>query len=106
MNPVIIMEILEAVMVICFGLSWPLSIIKSYKARTAKGKSLFFLMFIFIGYLCGIGWKMIAYSNGYGFSYPTVFYFINLFMVGTDIALYFRNKKIDLKNEKEGLNEN
>ena len=35
-------DLLEALMIICFGLSWPISIRKSYTARTAKGKSLFF----------------------------------------------------------------
>lgn len=100
MNPEVIMELLEAGMVICFGISWPLSIMKSFKARTAKGKSLLFLFFIFIGYICGIVWKMIALANGGGLSYPTIFYFINLFMVGTDIVLYFRNKALDAKAEK------
>lgn len=31
-------ELLEAMMVLSFGISWPASIIKSYRARTAKGK--------------------------------------------------------------------
>ena len=34
-------QIFEAMMVVSFGLSWPLSIRKSYKARSTKGKSLF-----------------------------------------------------------------
>lgn len=101
MDPKTIMEILEAGMVICFGISWPLSIIKSYKARTAKGKSLLFLLFIFFGYICGISWKMILFAEGGGLAYPTIFYFINLFMVSTDIILYFRNKSIDKRSEKE-----
>ena len=41
-----IAEILEAVMVICFGISWPLSIIKSVKSKSTKGKSLIFMIFI------------------------------------------------------------
>ena len=32
-------ELLEIIMLICFGASWPISVAKSYKARTAKGKS-------------------------------------------------------------------
>ena len=55
-------EILEAAMVISFGVSWPTSIIKSYRARTAKGKSLLFLCFIFFGYVCGIAAKVISGS--------------------------------------------
>ncbi len=91
-------EILEAAMVILFGVSWPTSIIKSYRARTAKGKSLLFLCFIFFGYVCGIVAKIIAGNITYVFA----FYVLNLLMVGADIALYFRNRKLDrAKNDPE-----
>ena len=55
-----IAQIFEALMVICFGLSWPLSVSKSWKSRTAKGKSLFFEVFIWVGYLFGIAGKIIT----------------------------------------------
>lgn len=55
-------ELLEIGMVVCFGISWPMSVIKSYRARTAKGKSLFFLIMIFTGYICGIAAKLLAPS--------------------------------------------
>ena len=90
-------EILEAAMVISFGVSWPTSIIKSYRARTAKGKSLLFLCFIFFGYICGIAAKIITGNITYVFA----FYVLNLLMVGTDIALYFRNRRLDAEAEKE-----
>lgn len=41
-----ISHLLEALMILCFGLSWPLSIYKSWTSRTAKGKSLYFEVFI------------------------------------------------------------
>lgn len=47
-------DLLEALMILCFGLSWPISIRKSLRSRTAKGKSLFFEFFIWIGYVFGI----------------------------------------------------
>lgn len=47
-------EILEVIMIVSFGASWPLNVIKSYKARTAKGKSLAFLCLIIFGYIAGI----------------------------------------------------
>ena len=47
-------SILETVMIICFGISWPLSIIRSYRSRSTKGKSLMFSCFIGFGYVCGI----------------------------------------------------
>ncbi|MBQ0101515.1 MAG: hypothetical protein KBT31_01805, partial [Firmicutes bacterium] len=91
-------EILEAVMVISFGISWPASILKSYRSRTAKGKSLFFLSMIWIGYVAGIVWKVIDFSRTGAFKYPAVFYVINLIMVSIDINLYFRNKKLDAQS--------
>ncbi len=93
-------ELLEAVMVVCFGLSWPMSIIKSYKSRTAKGKSLFFLMMIWVGYVAGVVWKVIAWSKTGVFTYPSVFYIINLIMVSIDIYLYFVNRARDRKENK------
>ena len=95
-----ITEILEAVMVLCFGISWPMSIAKSYKSRTAKGKSLFFLFMIWIGYVAGIVWKLIEFKSTGLFKYPSYFYILNLVMVSTDICLYFRNRRFDKENEK------
>lgn len=91
-------EILEIVMIVSFGLSWPMNVIKSYKARTAKGKSLAFLCFIFFGYIAGIASKLIneAYMSAFSTKwYVLIFYILNLLMVGTDLILYFRNKRLD-----------
>jgi len=89
-------EIFEALMVICFGISWPVSIVKSWKSETAKGKSLVFLCFILIGYLCGMISKIIAGKITYVF----VFYVLNFIMVSVDLCLYFRNTKLDRQREK------
>ena len=91
-------ELLEALMVLSFGVSWPASILKSYRSRTAKGKSIFFLSMIAFGYFCGIIWKLIEFKNTGVFAYPSYFYILNLVMVGTDIVLYFRNIKLDKQN--------
>jgi hypothetical protein len=88
-------SIFETIMVVCFGLSWPMSIVRSYKARTAKGKSIFFMVFIVIGYIAGI----IAKTMTHGYNLAYWFYYINVIMVSTDICLYFRNRAIDKKNE-------
>lgn len=84
-------QLFEAIMVISFGISWPTSIYKSYTARTAKGKSIFFLCFILLGYICGMISKIAAGNLTYVF----VFYVINFIMVFIDLLLYFRNKKLD-----------
>lgn len=104
--------VFEILMVVCFGFSWPFNIIKSYKARTAKGTSLYFTLLIAIGYVGGILSK-ILFSVERGHSYWTfltvlafVFYFINLIMVSTGIAIYFRNKKLDkIAAKKEAENQ-
>ena len=88
-------EILEIGMLICFGFSWPLNALKSYKARTTKGKSIALLMMIFIGYICGIVSKL---ANPDGFHwYVMFFYVLNICMVSLDIGLYFRNLALDKK---------
>ena len=94
-------EFLEIVMIVSFGASWPLNVIKSYKARTAKGKSLGFLCLIFFGYIAGIASKFVneAYMASIGEKwYVLFFYFLNLTMVGIDLLLYFRNRKLDREN--------
>ena len=84
-------QFLEALMVVSFGISWPLSIYKSYRSRTSKGKSLFFLLFILFGYACGIFSKITSGTITYVF----LFYVLNFAMVGTDILMYFRNRRLE-----------
>ena len=97
-------EVFEILMVVSFGVSWPLNVIKSYKARTAKGKSLAFLCLIFFGYIAGIAYKFMNEAYMAAFSekwYVLFFYFLNLLMVGIDLVLYFRNRLIDKKAAAE-----
>lgn len=86
-------EMLETMMIIGFGISWPLSIYKSYISKSTKGKSILFLFCIAIGYVCGILSKLISHNLNLAFW----FYIPNVLMVSTDIILYFRNKKIESK---------
>lgn len=98
-------ELLEIVMIVTFGASWPLNVMKSYKARTTKGKSLGFLCLVFFGYIAGIASKFVNEAYMAAFSekwYVLFFYFLNLTMVGIDLLLYCRNRKLDkeaLKND-------
>ena len=84
-------QLFEAIMVICFGISWPANIVKSYKARTAKGKSMLFLFLVLIGYFFGIASKFISGT----INYVMIFYIINSIMVTADIILSFRNLALD-----------
>ena len=91
-------ELLEIVMLICFGFSWPLDVLKSYRARTAKGKSGLFLCLIWIGYIAGIISKFVndAYMADFGKKwYVLFFYFLNLIMVSTNLCIYIRNTRLD-----------
>lgn len=101
-------NLLEALMILCFGLSWPISIRKSWISRTAKGKSLFFEFFIWIGYVFGIARKVILWmeagSAGTSLDLAVlsgmVFYILNIVEISIDMALYFRNVKLDKAREK------
>ena len=44
-------ELFEIFMIVSFGVSWPLTVIKAYRSRTTKGTSLPFLLLIFTGYI-------------------------------------------------------
>ena len=95
-------EILEIIMIVSFGASWPLNVMKSYKARTTKGKSLAFLLLIFFGYIAGIASKFVneAYMSQIGQKwYVLFFYVLNLIMVGIDLLIYVRNYKLDKMNQ-------
>ena len=94
-------EILEITMIVSFGASWPLNVMKSYKARTTKGKSLGFLCLIFFGYIAGIASKFVNESYMANFAskwYVLFFYVLNLIMVGADLVIYYRNYKLDKAN--------
>ncbi len=84
-------QFFEAAMIVLFGLSWPLSVYKSWKSRTARGKSLFFEIFILLGYLCGIAGKIITHNV----TYVLAFYILNAVMVAVDLTLYWRNTRLD-----------
>ena len=95
-------EILEVIMIVSFGASWPMNVIKSWKARTTKGKSLAFLCLILFGYIAGITGKFLNPSYMAQIAekwYVLFFYILNFIMVGTDLILYFRNKQLDKKRE-------
>jgi len=88
-------SIFETAMLVCFGFSWPLNVIKAYKARSAKGTSLAFILLIITGYLAGISAKLINHQT----NYVLVVYLLNLVIVLTNLAIYFRNRSLDRRTE-------
>jgi hypothetical protein len=86
-------SILETVMLVCFGFSWPLNVMKAYKAKTAKGTSLPFVLLIITGYIAGISAKLISGQ----INYVLIAYILNLAIVSLNIIVYFRNVSLDKK---------
>ncbi len=92
-------EFFEFMMLVCFGLSWPVSVWKSYRTRSTSGKSILFMGAIIFGYISGIIGKII----GGQFNYVLIIYCINLFVVSLDVLLYFRNKRLKSSAESKSL---
>lgn len=88
-------SILETVMLVCFGFSWPLNVYKAYRARTAKGTSLPFILLIITGYIAGISAKLISGQ----INYVLAAYILNLTIVSLNVVVYFRNAALDKKRE-------
>ena len=91
-----IAPILETIMLVCFGFSWPINLIKAYKARTAKSTSLPFVLLIIMGYIAGISAKIILGN----INYVLVAYLLNLAIVSLNLIVYFRNMALDKKANK------
>ena len=91
-------QYLEVAMILSFGASWPMNVIKSYKARTTQGKSLSFLILLLFGYLCGIAGKLMADSINW---FVLFFYVLNACMVTADLVLYARNYRLDQQRKGE-----
>lgn len=80
----------ETIMIACFGAAWPVSIYKSYKSKKNTGKSLAFLIIVFIGYIAGVIHKI-----QYNYDLVIYLYGLNCIMVFTDMMLYIRNRKLE-----------
>ena len=87
-------HLLEAGMMVCFGFSWPLNVVKAYRAKTARGTSLAFIILIITGYIAGISAKIINNQ----FNYVLGVYFLNLAIVSANVFVYIRNKRLDKKS--------
>lgn len=86
------MPILESLMLICFGFSWPMALYKTYKSRSTGGKSAIFSVLIVIGYIFGIINKLMTTRD-----YVTYLYLLNALMVSADLALWFRNRRYETR---------
>ena len=85
----IMTQLFEVFMLVCFGISWPISVVKSIRSKSTGGKSLVFTVVIIVGYICGIVSKISAGNV----TYVLWLYFFNLIMVSTDLVVYFINRR-------------
>ena len=81
-------EILEVIMLVCFGISWPISVWKSIRSGSTSGKSVVFMLAIIVGYIAGIASKIV----GSQINYVLFMYCLNLLMVSLDLGVYFVNR--------------
>lgn len=92
-----VVVLLEALMLVLFGASWPFNIYKAYKGKTTLGKSIQFDFIVIIGYVLGIIAKLIILDRTGSLQYSFWFYLLDITLVTIDICIYFRNLKIDKK---------
>ena len=84
-------QILEALMLLCFGLAWPFSIFKMWRVRRTDGKSPVFVTVVLCGYLAGLAAKLLASSHA-GVAPPPIclLYSFNALLVSVDLIVYWR----------------
>ncbi len=94
-------KILEAIMIVLFGISWPFNLMKSIRSKTTKGKSLLFLVLIDAGYIAGITSKFFSETFVWATDWWIfVIYTINFTLVTADLIVYFINKSREARLEQ------
>ena len=93
-------QIFEVAMLVCFGLSWPISVIKGIKSKSTNGKSLVFTLVIILGYICGLTSKIL--SNN--ITYVLWLYLFNLIIVSVDLIVWIINHNREQKQIKNKIN--
>jgi hypothetical protein len=87
-------ELLEAAMLICFGVSWPFSASKLLRSKSTKGVSIIFLWLVFTGYVVGSIGKAV-----FNPTYVLAVYLFNAAIVGFNLVIYYRNRRLEKLSE-------
>lgn len=89
----------EVLFLLCFAVSWPVSIAKSLRTKVVIGKSPMFMSLIILGYIFGIIHKLL-----YSRDIVIFMYMFNATLVATDLFLYFlyigKNRRELLQRQK------
>ncbi len=86
------MSVLEVLMIVCFGLAWPLNLYNSIKSQSTEGKNLLFMTFILLAYIFGILNKVFVSRDA-----AVYFYLLNEAMVVADFFVYFKNRRREIR---------
>ena len=84
-QPAVSFSVFEFGMLACFGICWPVSVYTSIKTKRTEGKSLLFMIIVFVGYISGVVHKIV-----YSPDFVIVLYISNLILVFIDILLYLK----------------
>ena len=90
-----IVGLFEMLMLLCFAFAWPFSIVKQWRTKSSKGKSILFSYVIILGYIFGMINKVVSDDINYVFA----FYVIDLTLVLIDTLIYYRNQMLASKEE-------
>jgi len=91
---VVVAQVFEAGMLICFGFAWPVDILRMLRTRRVEGKSTAFMGLILFGYLSGMAAKFIRAGAASVWPEPvTLLYAVNAILVAIDIGLVVRFRK-------------
>jgi len=90
-------SIWEVLFLLCFAISWPVSIAKSLRTKVVIGKSPLFMSLVVLGYIFGIIHKLL-----YSRDIVIFMYMFNATLVAIDLFLYFLYIG---KNRKEMLHQ-
>lgn len=78
---------LEAVMLACFGIAWPVANVRMLRTGNPEGKGLAFTTIILAGYLAGAGAKVALLTESAPLAQIFWFYMINAASVSANIFL-------------------
>ena len=77
-------SIFEVLFLLCFSVSWPVSIARSLRTKVVIGKSPVFMSLVILGYIFGIVHKLL-----HSYDFVIWLYVLNATLVAVDLCLYF-----------------
>ena len=102
-------DLMEVLMIVCFGVAWIFSVIKALKTKSAKGKSILFEILMLCGYGFGVVQKVFLYKDAMTNEKALNFWFYLAWFLGAfifivvvfDLILWIRNSFVDRKRDKD-----